>query len=354
MAIKIGITDVINDSQGLVNITSADSTTRSSLVTAGLVGTTDTQTLTNKTLTSPSLTGTPTAPTAALGTSSTQIATTAFVQALFTSAAKIDAAYPIGSIYINAEVSTNPATLLGFGTWVRFGEGRVLIGVDTTDPTFDDAQKTGGSKDAVVVSHTHTLTGTVDSGGAHVHLEGSHAEFGTNTSVVASGVRNAGIGSNPPPRRYVTDAAGDHTHTFSGSAGTEGVSGTNANLPPYITVYMWRRIASPNDPPGVPTPPGNIVVSTEDVLAANAGATPFAVGTYAILGRSAGIITEGTNYAGSGLHKFNFRGGSTFNNPSLTVQSFAGAGGTVLGTWKAFTNTGSTSLVHAGLFLRIS
>lgn len=45
-----------------------------------VVGTTDSQTLTNKSLTSPSLTGTPTSPTAAIGTNTTQVATTAFVQ----------------------------------------------------------------------------------------------------------------------------------------------------------------------------------------------------------------------------------------------------------------------------------
>ena len=38
----------------------------------------------------------------------------------------IQALYPVGSVYINASNGTNPATLLGFGTWERFGEGRVL------------------------------------------------------------------------------------------------------------------------------------------------------------------------------------------------------------------------------------
>ena len=36
--------------------------------------------------------------------------------------------YPVGSIYINAAVTTNPATLLGFGTWVAFGTGRMMVG----------------------------------------------------------------------------------------------------------------------------------------------------------------------------------------------------------------------------------
>ena len=40
-----------------------------------------------------------------------------------------------------------------------------------------------------------------------------------------------------------TGAAGAHTHTLSGSTATEGSSGTDANLQPYITVYMWKRTA---------------------------------------------------------------------------------------------------------------
>jgi hypothetical protein len=70
-------------------------------------------------------TGTPTLPTGTVavtqsaGNNTTAIATTAFVQAA------IALLYPVGSIYTNATVSTNPATLLGFGTWTAFGAGRV-------------------------------------------------------------------------------------------------------------------------------------------------------------------------------------------------------------------------------------
>ena len=65
--------------------------------------------------------------------------------------ATIANAYPVGSIYMNCSNATNPGTLLGFGTWSAFGEGRVLIGIDSSDTDFDTAEETGGSK-------THTLT----------------------------------------------------------------------------------------------------------------------------------------------------------------------------------------------------
>jgi hypothetical protein len=80
---------------------------------------------------SPAFTGTPTALTAATTTNTTQLATTAFVQQEITAnAPDLSVLYPVGSVYINAAVSTNPGTLLGFGTWAAFGAGRVLVGLD--------------------------------------------------------------------------------------------------------------------------------------------------------------------------------------------------------------------------------
>lgn len=142
--------------------------------------------------------------------------------------------YPIGSIYINATYNTNPATLLGFGTWAAFGSGQVPVGVDSTIAAFDTIGKTGGSKDAVVVSHTHT--GTAASDGAHVHATAFDNTSGIDSDYYGNGSRYKGAGAG-----LNTSSGGAHTHTVSVS--TEGVSGADANLPPYITVYMWRRVS---------------------------------------------------------------------------------------------------------------
>jgi hypothetical protein len=48
--------------------------------------------------------------------------------------------------------NTDPGTLFG-GTWEAWGAGRVPVGVNTSDTDFSTAGKTGGSKDAIVVSH---------------------------------------------------------------------------------------------------------------------------------------------------------------------------------------------------------
>ena len=124
--------------------------------------------------------------------------------------------YPVGSIYINATVATNPATLLGFGTWAAFGAGRVMVGIDSTDTDFDAAEETGGAK-------THTLT--VNELPAHNHNQPS--------------------GILPAPNSNDVDVTGGNGRTLGNNVTTDNTGGGQAhnNLQPYIVVYMWKRTA---------------------------------------------------------------------------------------------------------------
>jgi len=179
---------------------------------------------------SPSFTGTPSLPTGTTGvtqtagTNSTALATTAFVQAA------IAALHPVGSIYINATNSTNPATLLGFGTWTAFGAGRVPVGFDSTNALFDAAEETGGSADAITVSHTHTATTTATDSG-HTHTSVVASQTGVVQGGGLTGVTSGSTGT------------GTANITASTTVASAGSSGTNANYQPYITVYMWKRTA---------------------------------------------------------------------------------------------------------------
>ena len=182
---------------------------------------------------SPSFTGTPSLPTGTTGvtqtagTNNTALATTAFVQAAMA------ALHPVGSIYINATNSTNPATLLGFGTWTAFGAGRVPVGFDSTNALFDAAEETGGSADAITVSHPHTApTTATDSGHYHTANGTPNGTGGT----VALANTPSGTGA------YQT-ASSQANITASTTIASTGSSGTNANYQPYITVYMWKRTA---------------------------------------------------------------------------------------------------------------
>jgi len=192
-------------------------------------------------LASPTLTGTPAAPTASSGTSTTQIATTAFVTTA------LQALYPVGSIYINAGVSTNPGTLLGFGTWTAFGAGRVMVGLNGSDASFDTLEETGGSKDATLVQHNHTFSAT----SGNMSANSTHAHQMKYTDITNES-RNFGVDNNDSAQGY--DLTGydslntstvdlQHTHTVSGTTDNSGTSGTNLNLQPYITVAMWKRTA---------------------------------------------------------------------------------------------------------------
>jgi microcystin-dependent protein len=188
---------------------------------------------TSPSIASPTLTGTPVAPTAANATSTTQIATTAFVIANGTPTGSLlmwsTTSAPTGFLLCaGAAVSrtTYAALFAVIGTTFGAGNGsttfnlpnyidRMPIGSGTIAASIG---ATGGSADAVVVSHTHTLT---DPGHSH-----------TSTGVSSGNGTYAGSGGGNP--------GGGSLNTNSAVTGinvnTAGVSGTNANLPPYVGI----------------------------------------------------------------------------------------------------------------------
>lgn len=189
-------------------------------------------------LASPSFTGTPSLPTGTTAVtqsssdSSTKLATTAFVQSV------LQTLYPVGSVYTNATSSTNPSSLLGFGTWTAFGAGKVMVGLDSGDATFSTVGNTGGSKDAIAVSHTHTATST-DAGHSHtLSISGGSSITGLGGSG-ASGW----TGTNTGVTYVTTSGTNSSTASITTTVASAGSSGTNANLMPYVVVYCWKRTA---------------------------------------------------------------------------------------------------------------
>jgi hypothetical protein len=167
-----------------------------------------------------------TAPTQTTGNNTTRVSTTAFVKTAIDAA--IQLLYPIGSIYTST-VSTNPNTLFGFGTWTAFGSGKVLIGNGGGFTAGD----TGGSADAIVVSHTHTATVT----------DPGHFHNAFNGFTVAGGDTGTAMTSNSTGSNVPTNSTSTKTTGITVANTSTGVSGTNANLQPYIVVYMWNRTA---------------------------------------------------------------------------------------------------------------
>jgi microcystin-dependent protein len=93
---------------------------------------------------------------------------------------------------------------------------------------------TGGSADAIVVSHTHTATSTVTDPG-HIHAVTSYYN-GSSIANQASSYANQNSASNFNTQSAVTGI------TVATSNTTTGVSGTNANLPPYLGINFIIKV----------------------------------------------------------------------------------------------------------------
>ena len=209
----------------------------------------------------PAFTGTPTAPTAPFGTNTTQVATTAFVQqAGLTGEIKMwpTTVAPAGYLLCNGQAvsrTTYAALFAIVGTTFGSGDGSTTFNL----PNYTNRMpigsggsyalaSTGGSKDAIVVAHTHTLSGTTSSAGTHTHgisdpghthaISNFGASFPDGGGSVNYASNNYGgtfnLGSSATG--ISVNSAGDHTHTLSGTTASTGSSGTDANLPPYLAV----------------------------------------------------------------------------------------------------------------------
>jgi hypothetical protein len=99
---------------------------------------------------------------------------------------------------------------------------------------------TGGTKDAVVVSHTHTgtISGSTDAAGEH-----SHTYYGSN--VQGSG-GSAGFQGASNWATQSVSSGGSHTHTLNGSivVASTGEDGTNKNLPPFFALAFIMKVAA--------------------------------------------------------------------------------------------------------------
>jgi len=206
--------------------------------------------------------------------------------------------FPIGSIY-TATVSTNPNTLLGFGTWAAFGAGRVLVGAGTGTKVATFASR--ASNVITVTGLTNAANNEFQTGqlihysapsGAMTGLTDNTDYYiirtGNLTFSLASSLANAqngtaialssdGSGTQTFTLTFTARTAGDtggeenhamsstellsHTHSANDqsgsgqgnsgssnhpSSGNTGSTGGNAamnNMQPFITVYMWQRTA---------------------------------------------------------------------------------------------------------------
>lgn len=180
-------------------------------------------------LNSPALTGTPTAPTAAANTNTTQLATCAFVLANAIPSGLISmwsgtiATIPSGWVLCNGSNGT-PDLRNRF----VIGAHSDATGVAYTTVTGSNTQS-GGSKDAIVVSHTHTAT-VNDPGHSHILRTDPNGGGGGGGNFV-----NTTSGTNE------SFTVTPNTTGITVSNSTQGSSGTNQNLPPYYALAFIMK-----------------------------------------------------------------------------------------------------------------
>lgn len=209
----------------------------------------------------------------------------------------VNGIYPVGSILMTTEnVNPNTRPLLQGTTWVKWGAGKVPVGVDTTQAEFDTVEESGGGKTksytpsgsvnnhvltvSEMPSHTHTQNSHTHTQNAHTHGTQYHSHtmdngngyfvevpksgsgFGRteikggtqgstyndivqsssvisrfDTTTPSSVTVNAATATNnsATATNQNTGGGGGHNHGFTGTASSINV------LQPYITCYMWKR-----------------------------------------------------------------------------------------------------------------
>jgi hypothetical protein len=139
----------------------------------------------------------------------------------------LDNVYPVGSIYMNVN-STNPGTLFG-GTWEQIN-GKFLLGMSSSYP----AGSSGGEA-------AHTLVESELPAHAHNPANQSgYYGFITNSNK-AFEVGDMGVQSGSG--RYYPYAPVAFDISRNSLTGTTGGGSSHNNMPPYLSIYIWKRTA---------------------------------------------------------------------------------------------------------------
>ena len=132
----------------------------------------------------------------------------------------IDVVYPVGAIYMSVN-PTSPSLLFG-GEWERIEDTFLLAsGTKYTNGS------TGGSADAVIVSHSHQSSADGE------YIVTSEEDTANNTRVAYSASGNRWVDGQTSPSNF-------HHRTRTNTVGEDG---TGKNMPPYLAVNIWKRTA---------------------------------------------------------------------------------------------------------------
>jgi hypothetical protein len=154
----------------------------------------------------------------------------------------INLIYPIGSIYMSAN-NVSPATFLG-GTWEQIKDKFLLCAGSSYS-----AGSTGGEAShtltvAETPAHTHTR-GTMEITGSIIG--GNYALFGCSTTTESGALYTSGGGytsaGTSQGGNYKNNLHFQASRNWTGATSSVGSGTAHNNMPPYLTVYCWKRTA---------------------------------------------------------------------------------------------------------------
>lgn len=168
-------------------------------------------------------------------------------------------AFPVGAVFI-AVVATDPATLLGYGTWSAIAAGRMLIGLDSGDTKFDTVKETGGAETVTLTTtelpaHTHVQDAHTHVQDSHTHIQDAHSHVVTSQTATTGGATSYEHGtldtSSAEAEATETTATAVAVNQVATAVNQTAVAvnqstGTGTAfsiMNPYFVVYMWERTA---------------------------------------------------------------------------------------------------------------
>lgn len=154
--------------------------------------------------------------------------------------------YPVGAIFLST-VATDPATLLGFGTWTQIAQGRMLIGVGTgTDINTNTLTVTEGYGGDAVGEYKHTLSAAESGTAAHGHgvNESPHSHQPSDGwNFLTSGSNGVSYAGGGVTKGAVSNTTAVSTGLTVNNAIAAAAANAHNNVMPYFGVYVWCRTA---------------------------------------------------------------------------------------------------------------